>query len=167
MLNCEEPTLFVIVGDTPSGTLAVPTTSARAAAQAARHLTEHCPHTHATWQVSSHIGPCPVMVFGCVRPPIGKDLLDQDAHAFPLSPGEALPSVWVALCGHQIRHAEFEALDQDMVGRPCRDCHQWWATPHHQHTGLPVRSPGEHLHPQLRRPHGGNAISRRSRRLTS
>lgn len=151
MLNCEEPALFVIIGDTPSGTLAVPTTSARAAAQAARHFTEHCPHTRAIWRVSPHIGPCPVMVFGCVRPPIGKNLFDQEAHAFPLSPGKAPPSVWVALCGHQIGHPEFEALDPGM-GRPCPGCHQRWTGVHQQRTGLPVRSPSEHLHPQLRRP---------------
>ncbi len=151
MLNREEPAPFVIVGHTPGGELAVPAASARAAAQAARHLTEHCPRTQATWQANPQAGPGPVMVFGCALPPAGEHLLDQDVHAFPLAPGEPLPPVWVALCGHQIGGAEFEALDQG-VGQPCPGCHQRWATAHQQHTCLPVRSPGEHMHPQLRRP---------------
>jgi hypothetical protein len=69
MLSREAPTLFVVVEDTPSGELAVPAASARVAAQAARHLTEYCPHTQATWQVNPHAGPGPVVVFGCARPP--------------------------------------------------------------------------------------------------
>lgn len=57
MLNSEQPTPFVIVGDTPGGALAVPVSSARATAVAARHLTEYCPHTRTTWQVSPHADP--------------------------------------------------------------------------------------------------------------
>ncbi len=91
MLNCEAPSPFVIVGDTPGCALAVPATSARAAAQAACHLSEHCPHTRATWQVNPHAEPGPVVVFGCARPSTGEYLLDRDAHAFPLVPGQALP----------------------------------------------------------------------------
>ncbi len=60
MLNHEQPAPFVIVGDTPGGALTVPTTSARVAARAARQLTEHCPHTQATWQANPHAGPGPV-----------------------------------------------------------------------------------------------------------
>ncbi|MDQ3760453.1 MAG: hypothetical protein M3460_01730 [Actinomycetota bacterium] len=70
--------------------------------------------------------------------------------SFPLTPGDPLPPVWVALCGHRIGCAEFEALDPG-TGKPCRDCHQRWAAPHQQHTSLPVRSPGQHMHPGLRR----------------
>jgi hypothetical protein len=151
MPNREAPALFVIIGDTPGGALTVPTTSARAAAQVARHLTQHCPHTRATWHVSPYAGPGPVMVLGCARPPTGEHLLNQDAHAFPLFPGQALPLMWVALCGYQIEHAEFDALDPD-TARPCQDCHQRWTTPHHQHASLPLRLPGQHMHPQLRRP---------------
>ncbi len=114
MRNREQPAPFVVVGDTPGGALAIPTTSARAAAQTARHLTEYCLHTRATWQVSPHARPGPVVVFGCARSPAGEQLLDQDAHAFLLSPGEALPPMWIALCGHQIGHTESEALDQGM-----------------------------------------------------
>ncbi len=151
MLNHEQPAPFVIIGDTPGGALTIPTTSARVAAQAARQLTEHCPHTQATWHANPHAGPGPVAVFGCARPPTGEHPPNQDTHAFLLTPGEALPPVWVALCGHQIGGADFEALDPGL-GRPCPGCHQRWATAHHQHTGLPVRAPGTHLHPQLRRP---------------
>jgi hypothetical protein len=92
-----------------------------------------------------------VVVFGGARPLAGDYLLDEDVHAFLLAPGEALPPVWVALCGHRIGHTEFGALDQDM-GRPCRACHQRWAPVHRQCANLPVRSPGEYLHPQLRHP---------------
>ncbi len=92
-----------------------------------------------------------MVVFGCARPPAGEYPGGQGTHAFLLTPGEVLPLVWVALCGHQIGHAEFEALEQGM-GQPCQGCHQRWAASHQQHSGLPVRSPGEHLHPQLRRP---------------
>lgn len=151
MLNYEEPARFVIVGNALDGELAVPAASARAAAQAARHLTEYCPQTRATWQVNPDGGPGRVVVFGCARSPGGEHLLDQDEHAFLLAPGEALPPVWMALCGHRIGNTEFEAVDQG-TGRPCRSCHQRWTTVHDQYTGLPVRSPGKHLHPQLRRP---------------
>lgn len=162
MLTREESALFVIVGHTPGGELAVPAASARAAAQVARHLTEYCPDTRATWQANPHAQSGPVVVFGSARSVAGEHLLDQDAHVFLLAPGEALPPVWVALCGHRIGHAEFDALDQGM-GRPCRDCQQRWAAAHRQRAGLPVRSLGEHLHPQLRRPplagrpHGGGS----------
>lgn len=103
--NREEPARFVIVGGTPGSEFAVPADSARVAAQAARHLTEYCPHTQATWQVNPHAEPGQVMVFGCARPPASTHLLDQDAHAFLLAPGEALPPVWVALCCHWIGQA--------------------------------------------------------------
>ncbi|MGH4007522.1 MAG: hypothetical protein ACRDTH_05035 [Pseudonocardiaceae bacterium] len=153
MPNREAPTPFVIVGATPGGALAIPVSSARAAAQAARHLTHYCPHTRATWQVNPQAGPGPVAVFGRARPRTDEHLPDQDTHAFLLVPGDPLPSVWVTMCGHLIGNLEFEVLDQGM-GQPCRDCHQRWTTPHHRHPSLPVRSPGEHLHPQLRRPPG-------------
>lgn len=161
MLNRDQPAPFVIVGDAPGGALAVPASSARAVAHAARHLTEYCPHTSATWQVSPHAGTSPVVVFGCIRSPAGEQLLDQVAHAFLLALGEALPLVWVALCGHQIGHTEFEALDPG-IGQPSQGCHLRQAAPHHQHSSLPLRSPGEHMHPQLRRPplagsHGGGS----------
>ncbi|MGH3934560.1 MAG: hypothetical protein ACRDS1_06215 [Pseudonocardiaceae bacterium] len=151
MLTRAEPALFIIVGHTPGGALAVPATSARAAAQAARHLTTYCPHTQATWQVNPHAGPGQAVVFGRAHPPAGEHLLDHDAHAFLLVPGEPLPPIWVALCGHQIVDVEFEALDPGM-GRPCPGCHQRWAAAHDQHTALPVRSPGAHMQPQLRGP---------------
>ncbi|HKR48214.1 MAG TPA: hypothetical protein VJT72_01320 [Pseudonocardiaceae bacterium] len=149
--HCENPAPFVIIGHSPGGELTVSVTSARAAAQVVRYLTECCPHTRAAWQVSPHAGPGRVVVFGCARPPIGEHLLNQDAHAFLLPAGEALPPVWVALCGDRIGPAEFEVLDRGM-GEPCPDCHQRWTAAHHQHTALPLRSPGEHMHPQLRRP---------------
>ncbi len=151
MIHREQLAPFVIVGHTPGGALTIPTTSARTAAQAARHLTEHCPHTQATWQANLDAGPGPVTVLGRARPPTRQYPPHQDTHAFLLVPGEALPPIWVALCGHRIRHPEFEALDQGM-GSPCPGCHQRWAGAHQQHTGLPLRSPGTHLHPHLRRP---------------
>jgi hypothetical protein len=151
MLDGQKPALFVIVGHTPEGDFTVPIVSARAAAQVVRHLTEYCPQTRATWQVHPHAVPSPVVVFGCARPSVGEYLPDQDAHAFLLAAGDPLPSVWVALCGRQVAGARFEALDRGM-GRPCQDCHQRRTTAQHQHAGLPVRVPGQHLHPQLRCP---------------
>jgi hypothetical protein len=87
MLTCEALALFVSVGDIPGGELVVPVASARAAAQAARHLTEYCPHTQATWRVNPHSRTSQVVVLGCARPQAGEDLLDQDAHAFLLAAG--------------------------------------------------------------------------------
>ncbi|MGH3899178.1 MAG: hypothetical protein ACRDTA_13245 [Pseudonocardiaceae bacterium] len=134
MLNRDAPAAFVIVGHTPGGELAVPAASARVAAQAARHLTEYCPHTQATWQVNPHAGPGSAVVFGCARSPAGERLLDQDAHAFLLTPGESPPPMWIALCGHHIADLIFEALDRGMgptlprlppaVGRWPRSAHR-------------------------------------------
>lgn len=151
MRNRQKPALFVIVGSTPGGDFAVPAASARVAAQVVRHLTEYCPHTQASWQVNPHAPPGQVVVFGWARASTDEHLLDQDAHAFPLAAGDPLPPVWIALCGHQVAGAEFDALDPGM-GRPCRECHQRWAAPHRQGTGLARRAPGQHMHPQLRRP---------------
>lgn len=151
MPNREESALFVIVVDTPGGILAVPAGSARVAAQVARPLSECCPHIGAIWGVNPQAPAGPVVVFGCARSPAGELLPDSDAHAFLLAAGDPLPPVWVAVCGHHIKDVEFEVLDPGMA-RPCRDCQQRRAAPHPQHTGLPVRSPGAHLHPQLRRP---------------
>jgi hypothetical protein len=140
---------FVIVGDMPGGDFAVPVGSARAAERATRYLTEYCPHTRASWQLSPHAGPGPVVVvFGCARPPTGKHLLDQHAHVFLLAGGDSLPPVWVAWRGHEIRNTQLDVLDAGMDS-PCPGCHQHWATAHHQDTGLPVRSPGQRS--QLRR----------------
>lgn len=141
---------FVIAGNTPDGDLAVPVGSARAAAQAARHLTGHCPHTQASWQINPQARPSPVVVVGCARPPAGEHLLDQHARVFLLAAGDPLAPVWIAWCGHEIGDTQLEVLDVGM-GHPCPGCHQHWATAHHQDTGLPVRSPGQHLHPPLRR----------------
>ncbi|MGH3884545.1 MAG: hypothetical protein ACRDRC_14255 [Pseudonocardiaceae bacterium] len=152
MLNRELLAPFVIVADAPGGGLAVPVVSARVAAQAARHLSECCPDIRATWRVSPQAGPGPVMVLGCARPPIGEPLPDLDAHTFLLAAGDSLQPVWTAICGHQIPGPQFDALDPGM-GRPCRGCQQQRrSVPHPEHASLPVRSPGQHLHPQLRHP---------------
>lgn len=111
MLSGEEPALFVTVGRAPDGELALPATSARAAAQVARPLTEYYPHTRAGWQVNPHSRYGSVVVSGGGQHLTGKHPLDQDAHAFLLAPGKALPPVWVALCGQRIGHAEFDTLD--------------------------------------------------------
>ena len=140
MLHREQPAPFVIVGNTPSGALTVPTTSARVAAQAARQLTEHCPHTQATWHANPHAGPGPVAVLGRARLPTGEHLPHQETHAFLLAPGEAPPPIWVALCGHQIRHPEFEALDQGM-GQPCPGCHHGGPTPTSSTAAFPYAHP--------------------------
>lgn len=90
------------------------------------------------------------MVFGCARPPSGEQLLDHDAHTFLLTPGQALPVVWIALCGHLIGHTEFEALDQG-VGPTLRGLPPTAGRPPPPAHLLALRSPGEHMHPQLRR----------------
>ncbi|MGH3962979.1 MAG: hypothetical protein ACRDRY_06950 [Pseudonocardiaceae bacterium] len=151
MFKGQEPALFVIVGHTPGGDFAVPAASARVAAQVVRHLTEYCPHTRASWQVNPHARSGPVVVLGGARASNDEQRLDQDAHAFPLDAGDPLPSVWIALCGHRVAGMEFDALDPG-TGRSCRDCHQRQTNPHHQRDVLPVRSPGQHMHPQLRHP---------------
>lgn len=152
MLNRELFTPFVVVADTPGGGFAVPVVSARVAAQAARHLSECCPAIRASWRVSPQKGPDPVMVLGCDRPPTGGRRPEIDAHAFLLAADDSLPPVWTAICGHQIPGAQFDALDPG-VGRPCQSCHQQrWTGLHPKRTSLPVRSPGAHMHPQLRRP---------------
>lgn len=126
-----DPEPFVILAGHVGGEFAVPAASARAAQQAARHLVECHPHIRATWQVGPQVAAV-VVVFGCARPPAGEHLLDQHVHAYPLAPGEPLPPVWVALCGHQTEDTRFEALDHGM-GRPCQGCHQRWAAHHQQH----------------------------------
>ncbi|MGH3936832.1 MAG: hypothetical protein ACRDS1_17925 [Pseudonocardiaceae bacterium] len=141
----------MIVVDTPGGDLAVPAGSARMAAQAARHLNECSPHVAAIWGVNPHAPAGPVEVLGCARPPAGEPLPDPDAHAFLLAAGDPLPPVWIAVCGHHIKDVEFEILDPGM-GRPCQDCQQRRTAHHLQRTGLPVRSPGAHMHRQLLRP---------------
>lgn len=146
MLKRQEAALFVIVGNTPGGDFAVPAASARVAAQVVRYLTEYCPHTQARWQVNPHAPPGPVAVFGCARAPTDEHLLDQETHAFLLAVGDPLPPTWIALCGHQVAGAEFDALDPGM-GRPCRECHARWAALHRQGTGLPARVPGQYMHP--------------------
>jgi hypothetical protein len=151
MPHREESALFVMVVDTPGGDLAVPAGSGRVAAQAARHLSECCPHNGATWRVNPHPPTGPVVVFGRARPPAGEPLPDSNAHAFPLAAGNPLPPVWIAVCGHRIKDVESEVLDPGMARR-CRDCQQRQADPHPPHTGLAVRLPGAHMHPQLRRP---------------
>ncbi|MGQ0718654.1 MAG: hypothetical protein ACT4NP_15355 [Pseudonocardiales bacterium] len=121
------------------------------AAQAARHLNECSPHVGAIWRVNPHAPAGSVEVFGCAWSPAGEPLPDPDAHAFLLAAGDPLPPVWIAVCGHHIEDVEFEILDPGM-GRPCRNCQQRRTAHHPQHTSLPVRSPGTHMHPQLRRP---------------
>lgn len=148
--HCAGLALFVIVGQTPDGDLAIPAGSARVAAQVARHLTEHCPHTQASWQVSPHAGAEPVVVWGRARSPAGGYLFDPQAHAFLLAAGDVPPPVWVAVCGHEIADAEFDVLDAG-TGRPCPDCARRWTSACRHDTDLPVRSPGQHLHPLLRR----------------
>lgn len=59
-------------------------------------------------------------------------------HAFLLTPGCSLPLVWVALCGHPVEGAAFEALDPGM-GLPCQGCRQRWEARHYQHTDLADR----------------------------
>lgn len=130
--NAPEP--FVILADTFDGHLAVPAASARAAQTAARQLAEWYPRVRATWQVSSQPAPGLVAVFGCVRLSAGEHLLDQHVHAYLLAPGDPLPQVWIALCGHRIDGAEFDAVDHG-AGRPCPGCHQRWTALEHQPPG--------------------------------
>ncbi len=85
----------------------------------------------------------------------GGDLTVPAGSARLLAAGDSLPPVWIAVCGHHIKDVEFEVLDLGL-GRPCRDCQQRRAAPHPQRTVLPVRSPGPHLHPQLRREAGNS-----------
>ncbi|MGH3839130.1 MAG: hypothetical protein ACRDSF_26045, partial [Pseudonocardiaceae bacterium] len=152
MLNREQLAPFVIVADAPGGGLVVPVVSARVAAQAARHLSQYCPDIRATWRVNPQAGPGPVMVWGCARPPTGEPWPDPDTHTFLLTADDSLPTVWTAICGQPIPGAQFEALDPSM-GRPCQSCQQrLWTALHPEHTSLPARSPGQHMHPQLRRP---------------
>lgn len=152
MRNRQEPALFVIVGSTLGDDFIVPAPSARVAAQVVRHLTEYCPDTQAIWQVNPYAPPGPVVVVGGARALTDRHRCDQEAHAFLLAAGDPVPPVWIALCGHYITAAEFEALDPGM-GRPCRNCYQRRHTDgfHRQSTGLPLRAPGRHLHPQLHR----------------
>lgn len=152
MLNRELLAPFVIVVDSPGGRLVVPVVSARVAAQAARHLSEYCPDIQAVWQISVQVQPDPAMVWGCAQPPTGQPRSEVDAHTFLLTAGDSLPLVWTAVCGQEIPGARFEALDPGM-GRPCRGCQQQrWSALRSEPTSLPVRSPGAHMHPQLRRP---------------
>ncbi len=122
-----EPALFVIVSTRPAHEITVPAASPRAAQQAARYLLEHYSHTRTTWHVNPDAVFGPVVVFGCRRPLAGEHLLDQQAHAFTLAAGAPLPSVWAALCGHQVEATEFEALDHGMC-LPCQARLQCWVT---------------------------------------
>ncbi len=143
---------FAIVADTPGGGLVVPVVSARVAAQAARHLNECCPDIRTTWRVNPQAGSGPVMVWGCARPSAGQPRPELDAHTFLLATGDSLPPVWTAICGYHIPGAQFEALDPGM-SRACQGCQQQrWSALHPEPISLPVRLPGAHLHPQLRRP---------------
>lgn len=128
-----EPAPFVILVTTPVGPLTVPAPSAHAAQTVARYLAQHCQPITASWQAGPHRAPGPVTVFGCARHPADGHLLAQDVHAFPLTPGQPTPPVWVALCGRPVEDTLFEALDHGM-GRPCRGCHQRWTAHHHQQT---------------------------------
>jgi hypothetical protein len=56
------------------------------------------------------------------RAPTDEHLFDQETHAFLLAVGDQL------------------------------QCHVRWAALHRQGTGLLIRVPGQHIHPQLRRP---------------
>jgi hypothetical protein len=149
MLNSPQPALFVIVGTTPGGDFAVPAASARVVAQVVRHLTEYCPHTQTSWQVNPHAPPGPVAVFGGARSSIDARLRDQDAHVFLLAVGDPLPPVWIALCGHQVAGAEFDALDPGL-GRPAQTATSAGPPPPRRSEARPVFGlwqGGEHLSP--------------------
>lgn len=116
----EDTKPFVIVGD-PHGTrLEIAAGSARAAAAAARYW-----HTEfgavVLWGVRKHTPDPPMFMLGRRRHGLGPGHADGTVHAFPLTPGQFVPSEPAAYCGVRMPQEQMD-LCEPCYGLPCTPC---------------------------------------------